>query len=85
MNESPETEAISRQLNRIIQILEDIFILQASIAQMNRKKLRAVVGIDMKRVNRISKHIKQPVDEGASAGLIPPMRPRVSGKRRVKK
>jgi hypothetical protein len=58
MNKSPEAEAISRQLDRMTQVLEDIFILQASIAQMNRKKLRAVVGLDMKRVNRISKHIK---------------------------
>jgi hypothetical protein len=62
MSQSPEAEAISMQLNRMIEILEDIFILQASIAQMNRKKLRAVVGIDMKRVNRISKHIKPSVD-----------------------
>jgi hypothetical protein len=85
MKESPETEAICRRLNRMIQVLENIFILQASIAQMNRKKLRAVVGIDMKRINRISKHIKPPVDAGASAGPIPPMRPRVSSKRRGKK
>jgi hypothetical protein len=60
MNEIPDMQAISNQLDRMIQILEDIFILQASVAQMNRKKLRAAIGIGMKRVNRISKHIKLP-------------------------
>lgn len=62
MTKSPEMQAISERLDRVIQILEDTFILQASMAQMNRKKLRAVVGIDMQRVSRISKHIKAPVD-----------------------
>jgi hypothetical protein len=65
---SPEVQAISGQLDRIIQILEDIFILQASITQMNRKKLRAVVGLDMQRVSRISKHIKSRVNSGDTQG-----------------
>jgi len=65
MKEVTGAEAISKQLDRMIQILEDIFILQASVARMNRKKLRAVIGKDMKRVNRISKHIKPAADVGA--------------------
>ncbi len=76
MTKSPEVQATSGQLDRIVQILEDIFILQASIAQMNRKKLRAVVGIEMRRVSRISKHIKPPVDSGGTEAT-PPMRPRL--------
>jgi hypothetical protein len=64
MTKSPEVQAISGQLDRIIEILENIFILQASITQMNRKKLRAVVGVDMQRISRISKHVKPPVNSG---------------------
>jgi hypothetical protein len=63
MNKNTEGEAISRRLDRIIQLLEDLFILQGSLAQMKRKELRTVVGLDMKRVNRISKHVKVPIDE----------------------
>jgi hypothetical protein len=85
MTGSPESEAISRQLDRMIEILEDIFILQASIAQMNRKKLRAVVGIEMKRVTRISKHLKPPLEAGTLAGPAPLVRPRASSKKMVKK
>lgn len=63
MAKSTEMQAISGQLGRIIELLESIFILDASITQMNRKKLRAVVGVDMQRVSRISKHVKPPVGE----------------------
>jgi len=38
-------------------LLEDIFILEASKANIKRQELRSVVGLDIKRVNRISKHV----------------------------
>jgi hypothetical protein len=84
MSESAESVAISVQLARIIEVLEDIFILQASIVQMNRKKLRAVVGIDMKRVNRISKYIKSPSNADNSVEATPSIRPRVQSKMKAK-
>lgn len=58
MKKISEQDVTTRKLDRIIQLLEDIFILQASVANMKRQEgLRSVVGLDMKRVNRISKHL----------------------------
>jgi 3-deoxy-D-manno-octulosonic acid (KDO) 8-phosphate synthase len=57
MNEISQ-ETISKQLVRITEILEDTFSFQASMAQINRKRVRAMVGVAMKRVTRISKHAK---------------------------
>jgi hypothetical protein len=57
MKKTSEQDAVTRKLDRIIQLLEDMFILQASSAKMKRQELRSVVGLDMKRVNRISKHL----------------------------
>jgi hypothetical protein len=57
MKKTSEQDITTRKLDRIIQLLEDIFILQASTANMKRQELRSVLGLDMKRVNRISKHL----------------------------
>lgn len=57
MKKTSEQDITARKLDRIIQLLEDIFILQASTANMKRQELRSVLGLDMKRVNRISKHL----------------------------
>ena len=81
MVKTAEGETIAR-LDRMIQLLEDLFILQGSVAQMKRKELRTLVGLDMKRVNRISKHIKVPMDDSATTG---PARRPASGTKRVKK
>jgi ElaB/YqjD/DUF883 family membrane-anchored ribosome-binding protein len=69
------TDDISRRLDRIIELLEDVFILQGSMAKMKRQELRRVVGLDMKRVNRISKHIKASMDDHDTNS-----RPRKAGK-----
>ncbi len=66
MNKSTEGKAISERLDRMIQLLEDLFILQGSLAQMKRKELRSVVGLDMKRVSRISKHINVSKDDSSA-------------------
>jgi len=81
MNKATEGETIAR-LDRMIQLLEDLFILQGSVAQMKRKELRTVVGLDMKRVNRISKHVKVPMDDSPTSA---PRGGRPSGTRRLKK
>lgn len=75
MSKGSETDVVAQRLDRVIEILEDLFILQGSVARMKRKELRGVVGLDMKRVNRISKHIKLPLDEQEL------MRERKKGKR----
>jgi hypothetical protein len=62
MSKGSETDVVAQRLDRVIEILEDLFILQGSVARMKRHELRGVVGLDIKRVNRISKHIKPPLD-----------------------
>lgn len=63
MSKRSETDLIAQRLDRVIEILEDLFISQGSVARMKRQELRGVVGLGMKRINRISKHIKLPLDE----------------------
>ena len=57
MKKTSEQDLLHTKLDRIIQLLENLFILQASTAKMKRQELRSVVGLDIKRVNRISKHL----------------------------
>ncbi len=63
MKKTSNLDHTTRKLDRIIQVLEDIFILQASSAKMKRQELRRVVGLDIKRVNRISKHLGSAAQE----------------------
>ncbi|HLY62563.1 MAG TPA: hypothetical protein VKV95_17615 [Terriglobia bacterium] len=58
MNKPSDQDSVGRKLDKIVQLLEDIFILQASSVNMKRQELRKVLGVDMKRVNRISKHLE---------------------------
>jgi predicted XRE-type DNA-binding protein len=39
--------------------LEDLFILEASRAGIKQQEIRSLLGIDMARVSRIAKHVKQ--------------------------
>jgi hypothetical protein len=39
--------------------LEDLFILEASRAGIKQQEIRAILGIDMARVTRIAKHVKE--------------------------
>ena len=82
MKETPHAEDTTERLDRIIELLEDLFILQASIARMKRQELRGVVGLDMKRVNRISKHLK-PLSEEDTEGAVRPV-PSGRNKRKAK-
>jgi 3-deoxy-D-manno-octulosonic acid (KDO) 8-phosphate synthase len=63
MKESTE-QGISKQLARITEILEDIFIFQASIAQIKKKSVRAMVGVGTDRVSRISMYVKSRENTG---------------------
>jgi hypothetical protein len=39
--------------------LEDLFILEASKAGIKQQEIRALLGIEMARVTRIARHVKQ--------------------------
>ena len=45
-------------LEKIKTLLEDLFILQASLAGMKKEPLRDVLGIDKNRIGRIAKHVE---------------------------
>jgi len=59
MKDSPE-HAVSKQLARITELLEDTLILQASLARIKNGSVRAIAKVGTDRVNRVSKHIKAP-------------------------
>lgn len=39
--------------------LEDIFILQATRAGVSQQQIRAILGIDIARVTKVARHVKQ--------------------------
>lgn len=53
---------VIKRLDSIVKLLEDLFILEASKAKVNRQEIRKILGIAMERINRISKFSKSPKD-----------------------
>jgi hypothetical protein len=49
---------ILKRLDSITLLLENLFILEASKAKINKQEIRKILGIAMERVNQISKFIK---------------------------
>ena len=47
------------QENRLIELLENLFILEGAKAGMKVEAIRSILKIDKKRVNQITKHIKK--------------------------
>jgi hypothetical protein len=54
-----DSDKILSALEDLHTCLEDIFILEACRAGIKRQEIRAILGIDMVRVNRIGKHVKE--------------------------
>jgi hypothetical protein len=70
MKRASEQEVTAGKVDSITQLLEDIFILQASMANMKRNELRAVVALGTKRVNRISRHLGVAAQDWATQDTI---------------
>ena len=51
-------DKILARLDRIVTLLEDLFILQASQMRMNKEPLREILRIDKRRIGRIAKHVE---------------------------
>ncbi len=51
-------DPVQEKLDRIIDLLQDLLVVQGRRAGLGREDLRKVVKIDAKRVSRITKHIK---------------------------
>lgn len=56
---STKHDPVSERLDTMIRLLEDLFIVQAVKAGINKEELRKILAIDRKRVTRISKHMKE--------------------------
>jgi len=56
----PQTtdEKLLGKLDRVISLLEDLFILEAARIGMNREPLRQILRIDKRRIGRIAKHVQ---------------------------
>jgi hypothetical protein len=54
-----DAEQINRRLDRIIQLLEDIFILEATAAGIKNVELRKIRGVAMERVTRITRQLEK--------------------------
>jgi hypothetical protein len=47
-----------RELADTAEILRDLLIVQLGLAGVPQQKIRAIVGVDIGRVNRIVRHLK---------------------------
>jgi len=47
------------KLDRLITLLEDIFILEAARIGVNKESLREILRIDKRRIGRIAKHVQK--------------------------
>lgn len=62
-NEAKMLEA----MDKVLTLLEDLFILEASRMGMKKEALRQVFQIDKRRIGRIAKHVKPEKQESNGA------------------
>lgn len=55
---------IADKLDTVIRLLEDLFILNASTANVGRDNIRAVLGVHNTRISKIKKGLKQARQNG---------------------
>jgi hypothetical protein len=58
-NPKTDNEKILGALEDINRRLGDLFILEAARAGIKQQEIRAILGIDMSRVTRIARHVKE--------------------------
>jgi len=54
-----ENKKLIAALENVNTRLEDLFILQASRAGISQQEIRAILGINLGRVTRVARHIKE--------------------------
>jgi hypothetical protein len=52
-------QTLGARLNKVIRLLEDLFILQAVTFGISRNHVRAILGVRTTRVSRIKKSLRQ--------------------------
>jgi hypothetical protein len=60
-NNGPDLGA---KLDAVIDLLEDLFILQAMTLGVNRENIRAILGVHPRRTSKISKGVKRALKHG---------------------
>ncbi len=50
---------VLRRIDSMIELLEDLFILEAARAGMKQQEIRKLLGVSIVRVNRIAKHVEK--------------------------
>jgi DNA-directed RNA polymerase specialized sigma24 family protein len=63
--EKSDNEKILAALVDLRRRVEELFILQATIAGVGQREVRAMLGIDLSRVTKVAKHAKK---EGKQSG-----------------
>jgi hypothetical protein len=56
---SGDQQKVLAELEKQTRMLEDLFILQACRAGIKQQDIRALLRIDIRRVARIAKHVKE--------------------------
>ena len=55
---------LSAKLDAVIELLEDLFILQALSSGVGRDHIRAILGVHTTRITKINKGVKQALKNG---------------------
>ena len=58
MAEKDRLDQVISRLDEVLDVLQNLFILEASKAKIPSAEIRNILKIDKKRVGHISKHIK---------------------------
>lgn len=54
-----DDDEVVEKLDTVIRLLQDLFILEGIRAGVRTEDLRRILRVDKKRINRISKHVKE--------------------------
>ncbi len=60
MVKTTNNHPLDKKLDRVIYLLESLLALELNQTNLNRNKIRAHLGIDKAKVNKILKGIKRP-------------------------
>jgi hypothetical protein len=58
LEDNKTNERLLAAIEKLKEVIENLFILEASRARIPKDEIRKILGIDKNRIGRISKHIK---------------------------
>jgi DNA-directed RNA polymerase specialized sigma24 family protein len=57
-----DNDKILAALDGIHKLLEDLFVLEASLAGVGQREIRTMLGIDQSRVTKVARHAKRQLE-----------------------